>query len=88
MGPVAPCPGNGAVHSVVVAPTPIVTSAATVNQCNNTALGYDITSSTTDAGLSFVWNRAAVPGITNRAVAGQTADPITETLVNTTPRSH
>ncbi len=78
------CAGNSLTEDVVVPPTPIVTSASTLNMCNSTAMDYNITSSTTDAGLSFEWDRAFVIGISNPAADDQTDDPITETLVNTT----
>jgi hypothetical protein len=68
-------------YSVTVNPTPQVTSAAAGSICSGTAQNYLITTNT--AGTTFMWNRSAVPGISNGA-ALSTANPITETLNNTT----
>lgn len=70
---------------VVVTPAPRVTSAATDIVCSGTALNYTITADA--AAPVFSWSRAAVPGISNPAVTGQTSGTITETLMNmgTTP---
>jgi trimeric autotransporter adhesin len=59
-----------------------ITSEPTDTICSGTAVNYLITSSS--AGATFTWSRAAVAGISNPAVSGQTSNPITETLVNTT----
>jgi gliding motility-associated-like protein len=66
---------------VGVTPAPHVTSAATDIVCSGTALNYTITADV-DA-PAFFWSRAAVPGISNPAVTGQTTGTITETLLNT-----
>jgi hypothetical protein len=74
---------TGAPFSLVVTvnPTAVITSAATANVCDNTPLGYTVTSST--AGASFGWTRAVVAGISNAAGAGATSS-INESLDNTT----
>ncbi|MEO3405942.1 PKD-like domain-containing protein [Mucilaginibacter sp. CAU 1740] len=60
-------------HVIGVGPNPV---------CSGTALNYTITADRTDA--TFSWSRAAVSGISNAAVTGQTTNTITETLINTT----
>jgi phenylpyruvate tautomerase PptA (4-oxalocrotonate tautomerase family) len=69
-------------YVVTVYPTATITSSGAATICNNTAQNYLITSPV--AGTTYSWDRAAVAGISNAAVTGQTANPITETLVNTT----
>jgi gliding motility-associated-like protein len=76
------CTGPTFTYTVTVNPTPTVTSAASATTCNNTAQGYAITGSV--SGTTYSWNRAAVAGISNSAVSGQTSNTITESLVNTT----
>jgi gliding motility-associated-like protein len=76
------CAGTPFTLTVTVNPRPVVTSAATGNICGSNALSYNITSNVT--GATFSWDRAAVAGISNAAVSGQTSNPITETLFNTT----
>ncbi len=61
--------------------TPIITSSPTGAICTGNAQNYIITSSTPTA--TFSWSRAAVPGISNPAVTGQTTGIINETLINT-----
>ncbi|WP_026260482.1 PKD-like domain-containing protein, partial [Segetibacter koreensis] len=68
--------------TVVASATPTVTSAATNIQCSGVAQNYNITSGVT--GTTYTWSRAAVTGVSNAAVTGQTANSITETLINTT----
>ncbi|MGZ3820665.1 MAG: Ig-like domain-containing protein, partial [Mucilaginibacter sp.] len=63
--------------------TPTVTSAPTGVICTSTAQNYVITANTPTA--TYSWDRAAVAGISNPAVANQTSGTINETLVNTTP---
>jgi gliding motility-associated-like protein len=75
------CTGPAFTYSVTVNPTATVTSAASITVCNNTTQNYIITSNVT--GTTFTWGRAAVAGISNPAVSGQTTSSITETLVNT-----
>ena len=50
--------------------------------CNGVPQSYSITSP--DVATTYGWSRAEVPGISNPAVSGQTSNPITETLNNTT----
>ncbi|GAB3915521.1 hypothetical protein GCM10028826_30750 [Mucilaginibacter boryungensis] len=76
------CTGPAFTYTVTVNPTPTITSAASATTCNNTAQNYTITSNV--AGTTYTWGRAAVAGISNAAVSGQTSNTITETLVNTT----
>ncbi len=59
---------------------PSITSAATGSICNASAQNYIITSSSPTA--TFTWSRAAVAGISNPAVNGQTSGTITEALDN------
>jgi large repetitive protein len=61
---------------------PLVTSAKSDSVCTGSALNYAITTNSPTA--TVTWSRAAVPGISNAAVSGQTSMTITETLVNTT----
>ncbi|MXV52447.1 hypothetical protein GS399_15840, partial [Pedobacter sp. HMF7647] len=72
---------KSAAHTVTVYAPPVLSSAAAVSVCNNTALGYTATSST--SGTTFSWTRAAVTGISNAASSGNGAG-INETLINTT----
>ncbi|MFY7885376.1 MAG: PKD-like domain-containing protein, partial [Dolichospermum sp.] len=66
--------------SVVVNPTPELTSTLTpAAQCNSTLFTYVPTSATT--GTAFEWSRASVSGISNSAATG--TDGISEVLVNT-----
>ncbi len=66
---------------VVVNPSPQLSSTLSPPAvCNNTAFSYQPTSNT--AGLTYIWSRAQVSGISNAANSG-TGD-ITETLINTT----
>jgi len=76
------CTGPSADYAVTVNPTPTISSATTGSICSNAAQNYNITS--TISGSSFSWSRATVTGISNGAVSGQTSNPITESLINTT----
>ncbi len=67
---------------IIVNPIPTITSSSTGNVCSGGALNYTITSSA--AGATFTWSRAAVVGISNPAVVNQATSTITETLLNTT----
>ena len=62
-------------------PTAVITSAAAKTVCSNTSVAYTATSST--AGATFAWTRAAVAGISNPAGGGAGAN-INESLINTT----
>ncbi|TCJ14215.1 PKD domain-containing protein [Flaviaesturariibacter flavus] len=76
------CTQNSTPITITVNPVPAVSSAATGTICNGNAQNYTVASSVT--GSAFSWSRAAVAGISNAAVSNQTANPITEALVNTT----
>jgi len=76
------CSGTNADYVVTVNPLPTINSASTGTICSGVAQNYDIIADISPA--SFSWNRAVVSGISNGATTGQTADPITETLTNTT----
>jgi hypothetical protein len=76
------CSGNAFTYTVTVNPSPSVTSASSGTVCSGVAQNYTITSSI--AGTTYSWSRAAVVGISNAGVAGQTSNPITESLINTT----
>jgi gliding motility-associated-like protein len=76
------CTGNPFALTVTVYPNPVVSSAALIKICNNTAPDYTIQFSTPPT--SFTWSRSAVGGISNLPVAGQTAATISEVLTNTT----
>lgn len=67
--------------SVVVNPTPVLTSLLSRVVCNNVAFTYTATTATT--GTTFAWTRAAVSGISNATATG-TGASINETLNNTT----
>ena len=78
---------------VTVNPAPTFTSATTIAPvCNQTAIAYTPTSST--SGATFAWSRASVSGIANAAGTGTgainenlnntTANPVTVTYVYTT----
>ncbi len=79
---VTACAGNTEIVTVEVAPTAVITSASSLVLCSNTPFSYTITSST--PGATFTWDRALVGGISNGALLGQTSNPISETLINTT----
>ena len=68
--------------SGVAAPKPIpaLSSSLTATATSSSAFNYTATSST--AGTTFAWSRAAVTGISNAAATGN--GDISETLVNTT----
>ena len=76
------CAGPAFTYTLTVNPTPTVTSAASASICNSTAQNYTITSAV--SGTTYSWSRALVAGISNAAVTAQSANPITETLTNTT----
>jgi len=76
------CTGATFTYTITVNPTPAVTSAASGSVCNSSAQSYAIQSNV--SGASFTWSRAALTGISNAAVSGQTSNSITETLVNIT----
>ncbi|HVW96023.1 MAG TPA: PKD-like domain-containing protein [Mucilaginibacter sp.] len=75
------CTGTPFNYKVMVYPTPAVTSGNKVVICNQSPVNYDITFNTN---ADFEWSRAAVPGIGNAAISGQTTATIRETLINNT----
>jgi len=75
------CAGTPFTYTVTVNPTPTISSAATGSVCSGVAQSYTITSAVAS---SYSWSRAAVTGISNAAVTAQSANPIAETLTNTT----
>ncbi len=75
------CVSAGNSFTVTINPAPIINSAATGTICSGQDQNYTITSAML---ATYSWSRAAVTGISNAAVSGQTNNPITESLVNTT----
>ncbi|WP_188495864.1 DUF7507 domain-containing protein, partial [Flavobacterium palustre] len=76
------CAGATFTITVTVNPTPVLTSTLTPEAiCSATSFSYSATSST--AGSTFSWTRAAVTGISNIAGSG-TNGLINEVLINTT----
>ncbi|WP_319479246.1 PKD-like domain-containing protein [uncultured Draconibacterium sp.] len=76
------CYGDEESFTITVNPTPSVTSIASKTICNGVSVNYDIKSNVSET--TFEWSRATVTGITDAGVTGQTTDPISETLTNTT----
>ena len=76
------CAGTPSNLIVTVGPPPTITSPLTATVCSGVAMNYTITAS--NPGATLTWDRAAVTGITNTALSGQTSNPITEILDNTT----
>ncbi|SKB82962.1 Ig-like domain-containing protein [Daejeonella lutea] len=76
------CIGDPFNFVVTVDPSPNVLSASFGQICNNSASNYTIEYNM--AGTNFNWSRAAVPGISNRAIGGQMSHTIREVLTNTT----
>lgn len=66
--------------TVTVKPSPTLSSATNLEVCDSEEFSYTATSAT--SGVSFIWTRALVSGISNPANTGSGAT-ITETLVNT-----
>jgi gliding motility-associated-like protein len=76
------CPGTSVNYVVMVYPIPVVISSNSPPAiCNQTSPNYEIKFNTT---ADFEWSRAAVPGIENTAVTGQTTGTIREFLFNNT----
>jgi len=69
-------------RNILVNPMPTVNSPATGSICSGVAQNYPISGAV--PGTTYRWSRAAVTGISNAAVSNQSANPITETLINTT----
>ncbi|MBB3056793.1 Ig-like domain-containing protein [Mucilaginibacter gotjawali] len=76
------CSGPPLNYVVTVYPTPAVISPLTATVCDNNTAAYAVTFNVPVA--AFSWSRAAVPGISNAAVSGQTATTIREVLFNIT----
>ena len=72
------CEGPRTTVTVVVNQRPVVTSASAGAICTATSPAYTITSNI--PGSNFLWQRAAVPGISNNVVTGQTIAYIGEIL--------
>ncbi|WPU92040.1 PKD-like domain-containing protein [Mucilaginibacter sabulilitoris] len=78
------CSGPPFTYEVKVNPLPVVTNNPTASTCNDTPHNFTIAFSPDNGGVSATWSRAAVAGISNAAVSGQTAAVIKEVLHNTT----
>ena len=74
---------SGLTFNLVVTANPSVAvkSPAASTACSGVPVGYVITSNT--AATTYIWSRAAVAGISNPAVSGQTSSTIDESLINT-----
>ncbi|MCQ6957734.1 PKD-like domain-containing protein [Mucilaginibacter aquariorum] len=81
------CAGPPFTYQVTVNPLPVVTNSSTASVCNDTPHNFTINLEPAGAGTSVSWSRAAVAGISNAAVTGQTAPIIKEVLHNTTTAS-
>jgi gliding motility-associated-like protein len=81
------CSGPPFTYQVTVNPLPLVTNSPTASVCNDTPHNFTINLEPAGAGTSVSWSRAAVAGISNAAVTGQTAPIIKEVLHNTTTAS-
>lgn len=78
---VGSCIGSRIRVPVTVNQVPAITSAELVNVCSGSAPNYTITADVPST--TFSWSRAAVAGISNPEVSGQTASIINEPLINT-----
>ncbi len=79
----AGCIGSStASFTITVRPGPALTNRRSRSICTNTE--FADTARSTAQSTTFVWSRAAVQGISNPAVTGNTGPVIRETLVNTT----
>lgn len=76
------CPGPSTNFVVTVYPTPVVTSPSKITICDFNVVNYAIKFNTPNT--FFLWSRAAVPGIANASISGQTSGVIKETLFNNT----
>jgi gliding motility-associated-like protein len=75
------CKSDRTKVDVLVTPAPQITSSGGNVICSGIPLNYTITAD--QPGATFSWERAAVAGISNTAVSGQTTNTITETLIST-----
>lgn len=78
------CPGLPFTYQVTVNPLPLGTNNPTASTCNDTPHNFTINLEPAGADASTSWSRAAVAGISNAAVTGQTAPIIKEVLHNVT----
>ncbi len=76
------CSGPVFNYVVTVYPTPRVTSADSATVCDEAPINYTVTFN--DPSTTFSWSRAAVDGISNAAVSGQSISTIKEVLHNIT----
>lgn len=76
------CNGQDFIYTVKVNPTPIVINDFPAALCNNVTQNHEIKSNV--SGTTFTWRRAAVAGIDNQELTGQTNSFITDQLKNTT----
>lgn len=74
------CESTGNSFTMTINPAPSITSASTGTICSGQAQNYTITSSMP---ATYSWSRNAVSGISNGTISGQTSNPVTESLVNT-----
>lgn len=76
------CEGERREVTAIVNARPVINSASTGSVCSQQSFSYSINS--TIAGTTYTWGRAAVTGINNAVVSGQTSQVISETLNNLT----
>lgn len=76
------CTGPVFQYVVTVYPTPVVTSADSTTVCDETPVNYTVKFN--DPATTFSWSRAAVTGISNAPVSGQSIANIQEVLHNIT----
>lgn len=76
------CSGQPFDYVVTVHPTPAVTGSSSIAVCSGSSVNYTVAFNT--ASTNFTWSRAAVAGISNSQVSGQTSAIIQEVLYNTT----
>jgi len=67
--------------TVTVNPSPVLTSSTSLEVCDGEEFSYTATSAT--SGITYLWTRDVVSGISNSAGTGSGAT-VTETLINTT----
>lgn len=79
---VGSCTGPVLKYVVTVYPTPTVTSTSSSTICDETPVNYTVKFN--DPSTTFSWSRAAVSGISNAPVSGQSIANIQEVLHNTT----
>ena len=78
------CPGTNATATIVVNPTPVLSSSLTPPSiCSGTIFSYTPTSTT--PGAAFAWTRAAVTGISNLSGNGSLSPNETLTSTSSAP---